>query len=91
MNKINFRKIYNSDFSQLRIIINSWEFYDFTSNDEFDSLNNKILSHLYKNADSEKLSRIIQSELNENYELIYDDLDAEKLTDEVFKWWQNKN
>ena len=91
MNKINFRKIYNSDFSQLRKIINSWELYDFTSNDEFDSLNNKILSHLYKNADSEKLSRIIQSELNKNYGLFYNELDTEKLTYEVLEWWQNKN
>lgn len=91
MNKINLRKQYNSDFSQLKKIINSWELFDGAQNDEFDDLNNKILSHLYNSTDFEKLSRVISSELTTNYGVYYDEFEAIKLAKEVFKWWKEKS
>lgn len=91
MDKIDLRNKYNSDFSQLRKIINSWELFDGASNDEFDALNNKILSHIYKYTDFEKLSRVISSELITNYGLFYDEFDAQKLAEEVLEWWRDKS
>jgi len=91
MNKINLRKQYNSDFSQLRKIINSWELFDGAQNDEFDGLNNKILSHLYNSTDFEKLSRVISGELTKNYGIFYDDFYVQKLAEEVSEWWNKKS
>lgn len=51
MNEDEIMQKYFSEFSELRKIINSWNFIPDAPNDEFDSLTNKTLSHLYKNSD----------------------------------------
>lgn len=87
MNEKELRQKYFSDFSGLRKILNSWNFIPDAPIDEFDSLSNKILSHLYKNSDIEKIARIISSELTITYGLYTTEFDSEKLTEEVFEWW----
>lgn len=67
-------------------IINSWNFIPDAPTDEFDSLSNKILSHLYKLSDFEKITRVISSELTVNYGLYTTEFDSVKLTEEVFEW-----
>lgn len=67
MNDKELKQKYASDFSELRKLINSWNFIPGAPNDEFDSLFNKVLSHLYKSSDFEKIVRVISSELTVKY------------------------
>lgn len=90
MNEKELKQKYFSDFSELRKIINSWNFIPGAPTDEFDDISNKILSHLYKNSDFEKITRVISSELTVNYGLYTTEFDSEKLTNEIFEWWENK-
>ena len=46
MNEHELKQKYLSDFSELRKIINSLNFIPGAPKDEFDTLSNKILSHL---------------------------------------------
>jgi len=84
------KRIYDGDFSQLRKIINSWNLISGSPDDEFDSLNNKILSELYKNADAEKIDRILQSELIVNYGLLNNEFDSEIFVNQIMNWWNSK-
>ncbi len=70
--------------------MNSWELIPGSPSDEFDSINHQILSHLYKGADFEKVSRVLDSEMTVNYGLSTDLKDAEKITTEIMKWWNFK-
>ncbi|QES87353.1 hypothetical protein [Rhizosphaericola mali] len=90
MDKSEIRRKYDSDFSELRKIINSWSLIPGSPNDEFDSLNNKILSQLNKNQDFEKIDRIIQSELIVHYGLFDNEFDSKNLTEEIKNWWNFK-
>lgn len=90
MSEKELKQKYFSDFSELRKIVNSWNFIPDAPTDEFDALSNKILSHLYKNSDFEKVTRVISSELTVNYGLYTTEFDSVKLTDEIFGWWENK-
>lgn len=87
MDKIEFKKKYDDDFSELRKIINSWNLISGSSNDEFDSLNNKILNQLYKNSEPEKIERILQSELSTNYGLFRNEFDSKIFSEEIMNWW----
>lgn len=75
---------------QLRKIINSWNLISGSPDDEFDSPNNKILSQLYKNADAEKIDRILQSELISTYGLFSNEFDSEIFVNQIMKWWNLK-
>lgn len=90
MSEKELKQKYFSDFSELRKIINSWNFIPGSSTDEFDALSNKILSHLYKNSDFEKVTKVISSELTVNYGLYTTEFDSVKLTEGIFEWWKNK-
>lgn len=90
MDKKDLKRIYDGDFSQLRKIINSWNLISGSPDDEFDSLNNKILSELYKNADAEKIDRILQSELIVNYGLLNNEFDSEIFVNQIMNWWNSK-
>lgn len=87
MEKNELKKIYEDDFSQLRKIINSWNLISGCPIDEFDSLNNKILSQLYKDSDEEKIERILQSELIVTYGLFGNEFDSEIFVNEIMTWW----
>ncbi|MFC4688781.1 hypothetical protein ACFO4P_17700 [Epilithonimonas pallida] len=90
MDKKDLKRIYDEYFSQLRKIINSWNLISGSPDDEFDSLNNKILSQLYKNADAEKIDRILQSELISTYGLFSNEFDSEIFVNQIMKWWNLK-
>ena len=84
------KRIYDGDFSQLRKIINSWNLISGSPDDEFDSLNNKILTQLYKNGDAEKIDRILQSELISTYGLFSNEFDSEIFVTQIMNWWNSK-
>lgn len=90
MDKKDLKRIYDGDFSQLRKIINSWNLISGSPVDEFDSLNNKILSQLYKNGDAEKIDRILQSELIVTYGLFSNEFDSEVFVNQIMNWWNSK-
>jgi hypothetical protein len=87
MDKTQIKKEFQERFLALRKIVNSWDLIPGSPRDEFDSLNHQILSHLYKGADFEKISRVLSSELTVNYSLTTDNDDIEKLTEEIQDWW----
>ena len=90
MDKKELKRKYDGDFSQLRKIINSWNLISGSPVDEFDSLNNKILNQLYKNADEEKIDRILQSELIVTYSLFINEFDSEVFVNQIMTWWNSK-
>ena len=74
----------------LRKLINNWDLIPGAPSDEFDALNHKILSHLTKGADKDKLFRVLKSELITYYGLDPVDNDVHQLTDEIIDWWNNQ-
>ena len=87
MNKDDLKKGFKEKLRELRKIINSRELIPGSPKDEFDSLNHQILSHLYKGADCDKITRIIDSELTVTYGLSIRTEDAEKIASEITQWW----
>ena len=81
---------FDSNFLQLRKIINSWDLIPGAPKDEFDTLKHKILSHLYKNADIEKIKRVIESDLCSYYGLFSNEFESSKMIKEIAEWWENK-
>ena len=74
----------------LRKLINIWELIPGAPSDEFDALNHKILDHLTKGADNEKIFNVLKSELITYYGLSPTDKDIYKFTEEIRKWWHNQ-
>lgn len=64
----------------LRKLINTWDLIPGAPSDEFDALNHKILSHLTKGSDNEKLFDVLRSELITYYVLDPVDSDIYQLT-----------
>lgn len=91
MNHNELKKRYNKDFFELRKIINDWNLILECPKDEFDNLNNKILSQLYKDSEIEKINKILQSELIVYYGLFRNEFDSKKLTNEIVSWWNKRN
>ena len=91
MNENEIEKKFQERFLALRKILNSWDLIPGSPKEEFDSLNHQILSHLYKGADFEKISRVLSSELTVNYGLSTNTGGVEKLTEEIFDWWNLNN
>ena len=91
MNKDQIKKEFQENFLELRQLLNSWELIPGSPKNEFDSLNHQILSHLYKEADFEKISRVLDSELTVTYGLSYNLDDSKKLATEIIEWWNFKN
>ena len=71
----------------LRKLINSWGLIPGAPSDEFDALNHKILGHLTKGSDNEKLFNVLRSELIINYGLSPTDKDISEITEQVLNWW----
>lgn len=84
------KRNFEGNFSELRKIINSWQLIPGSSGDEFDDLNHRILSQLYKEVDYEKVERILKSELTSNYGLFNYEFDSKKIVESIREWW-NKN
>ncbi len=91
MNKSEIKQEFQGRFLSLRKILNSWDLIPGSPNDEFDSLNHQILSHLYKGADFNKVARVLGSELTVNYGLTTNSDDIEKLAKEIIDWWNQNN
>lgn len=90
MSKKELSREFQGNFSQLRKIINSWDLIPGAPGNEFDSLNHKLLSQLYMEADTEKINRILQSELIITYGLFESEFDATDLVSEIMNWWNLK-
>jgi hypothetical protein len=91
MNKEAIKKDFRDKFSELRKLLNLWELIPGAPKDEFDGLNHTILSHLYKGADFDKITRVLESELSVTYGLYHDEFGAEEMATEVMEWWNSKN
>ena len=90
MNRQEIKNEYNGYFVELRKIINSWNLLPNSSNKAFDSLNNKILDYLYKNADKDKIEKVLESELIISYGLFRQEIKVEKYSCEIMNWWNSK-
>ena len=85
------KKEFEDRVFDMRNIINSYEIIPHAPRDEFDALNHTILSHLYKDADTEKIKRIIESELCQNYGLFIYEFDTDEIAIRIIEWWKNEN
>ncbi len=89
MNKEDLKREFKGKFLELRKIINSYDLIPHAPYDEFDVLNHKILSNLYKGADFEKIKRVMDSELISYYGLFPNEVEIEKLASEIIVWWNS--
>ncbi|HEX8545623.1 MAG TPA: hypothetical protein VF691_01600 [Cytophagaceae bacterium] len=87
MNKSHIEKEFLERFIVLRKIVNGWNLIPGYPKDGFDTLNHKILSHLYKGADFEKIKRVLESDLTVIYGLTLESSDIERLTQDIITWW----
>ncbi|MBK7669390.1 MAG: hypothetical protein IPJ32_19830 [Sphingobacteriaceae bacterium] len=87
MNKDELKKEFKENFRALQKIINSWELIPGSPSDEFDALNHKILSHLYKGSDTDKISDVLYSEIVVFYGLDIEKEETEKFASEISEWW----
>ncbi|WP_209391479.1 hypothetical protein [Chryseobacterium sp. RR2-3-20] len=85
MDKTELKRRYDRDFSELRKIINSWNLIPGSQNDEFDHLNNKILSQLYKDPKRDEILRVLVNDLVEYYGLYCDEFNGEEFADEIIQ------
>ena len=83
------KKEFEDRVFDMRKIINSYELIPHAPSDEFDALNHKVLSHLYKDADTEKIKKVLESELCQYYGLFDDEFDANEIAIEIIDWWEN--
>lgn len=74
----------------LNKIIVKWNLIPGAPKDEFDSLTHKLISHLTKEAEKEKIYDILESELIVRYGLSPTDIELEQFTMEVTDWWDSK-
>ena len=74
----------------LRKLINNWELIPGAPSDEFDALNHKLISHLTKGSENDKIFNVLKSELISNYGLSPADDDIQLLTKEIRNWWENQ-
>jgi hypothetical protein len=84
----NQKKEHQSKFLALQKIINTWDLIPGAPDDEFDDLNHRILSHLYKGADFEEISRVLESQLTETYGLTVGTDDIGRFAEEILAWWK---
>lgn len=91
MNKELIKKDFKEKFSELRKIMNAWDLICDAPKDEFDGLNHQILSHLYRDADFEKINRVLESELSVNYGLYISEISSEEKATEIMEWWNSKD
>ena len=89
MNQQFLNKEFKDRFSELRIIINSWNLMPSAPKGEFDSLNHKILSCLFNEKDFETIQNTLESELVINYGFFRNEIDSEKFTQEIIDWWND--
>ena len=87
MDKSEIKKEFQERFLALRKIINSWNLISGSPKDEFDTLNHQILSHLYKEADFEKIKLILENTLIVTYGLTVDSEDLNSFSKEIIEWW----
>ena len=72
---------------ELEKLINSWNLILGSTRGEFKALSHQVISHLYRNSDFEKISRVIHSELIVYYGLEITKKEADDFTKEIFDWW----
>lgn len=78
---------YHNQLGVLRKIINSWSLIPGSPTYEFDTMANKILSHLHKGADIDKIQNIIASDLVAIYGFYNFEIDATAFAQEIIDWW----
>ena len=72
-----------------KIIVN-WDLIPGSPKDEFDSLTDKVIGHLTKGTDKEKIYDILESELIIRYGLSPSEIELEQFTTEIIDWWDHK-
>ncbi len=76
---------------EMRSLIGDWRLIPGAPDNEFDAMIHKLLGHLYRGADLDKLARVIESELTVNYGFFTSEFEANSLAVEIYDWWKNLN
>lgn len=72
---------------ELSKLIKSWNLINRDSNSQFDNFSKKILYALDKGENSEKIRRIIESELCVTFGLFNNEFDSKILANQIMHWW----
>ncbi|MFZ1749895.1 MAG: hypothetical protein WAU01_06870 [Saprospiraceae bacterium] len=75
----------------LRKLINSWQLMPGCPNDEFDDLNNKILSCLVNQKNQNRVKGIIETYVKVDVGLSMHEEEIETKFQEVMAWWSKIN
>lgn len=78
---------FEGKIKQLSQLIKSWNLVDESFKSQFDEFSNKLLIALDNGANSEKIKRIIESELCVTFGLFKNEFEAEILTNQIILWW----
>jgi hypothetical protein len=74
----------------LNKVVLNWELIQGCSSDEFDSLTHKLIGHLTKGGEKEKIRNILESELVMRYGLSPTEVELEQFTIAVVEWWSRE-
>ena len=78
---------FEGKIKQLSQLIKLWNLVDVSFKSQFDEFSNKLLIALDNGANSEKIKRIIESELCVTFGLYKNEFDSEILTNQIILWW----
>ncbi|MET3538269.1 hypothetical protein [Chryseobacterium limigenitum] len=89
INEINILlNIRNGNFAELKKLIVSMNLIPSLPKNQFDLLTERILKQLEKGSDYDQIKQIIENELIVTYGLYRQEFNSEKITDDIFDWWE---
>jgi hypothetical protein len=89
-NKNILKAQFKSDFSSLREILNQHDIIGFMPDlpvDEYDCINQSLLSLLYQNKDLDSIKGLLKTEINEHFGLNSNQDFIDKLAADIYDWW----
>ncbi|NIF06760.1 hypothetical protein F3J23_15035 [Chryseobacterium sp. Tr-659] len=79
----------HGNFTHLKKLIVSINLMPGISKSSFDHITEKLLQHLEKGVDKNKLKIVIETELCLTYGLYTYEFNSEELSETIFDWWKN--
>lgn len=84
---------FKSDFLALRLILNEHDIIGFMPDlpgDEYDCINNSLLSLLSEDKDIDSIKGLLKAEIKEHFGLDNDSIFIDKLATDVYDWWNKR-
>jgi hypothetical protein len=78
---------FDGKLKELSKLIRSWNLFSDTSKSQIDDFSKKLLTALDNEANTEKIKRIIESELCIIFGFFNREFDAHVLSNQIMLWW----